>query len=221
MSAPERNRIDPPEETSRVLLHSCCAPCSGEVIETMVESGVQPTVFFYNPNVHPRREYDLRKASDQKFCEKLGVPHVDGDYDTKNWFERTRGLEWEPERGARCTACFDLRFEVTAAYAAAHGFSLFTSCLGISRWKDFDQVTASGRRAAARFPGLSYWDYNWRKSGGAQRMLEVSKRERFYQQEYCGCVYSRRDTDAWRVSRGKNPIKIGEKFYGQEPFPNR
>lgn len=214
MSQGNRVKLEPPEGTDKVLLHSCCAPCSGEVVETMVESGVEPTVFFYNPNVHPRREYELRKASDQAFCDKLGVPHVDGDYDTKRWFQRTRGLEWEPERGARCTVCFEMRFEVAAQYAANHGFSVFTSCLGISRWKDFDQVTAAGRAAAQPFPGLTYWDYNWRKQGGAQRMLEVSKRENFYQQEYCGCVYSRRDTDAWRVSRDKAPISIGEKHYG-------
>lgn len=215
MNAGQRKLLDPPEGTRKVLLHSCCAPCSGEVIETMVNSGIEPTVFFYNPNVHPRREYELRKKSDQAFCDKLGVPHIDGDYDSKRWFERTRGLEWEPERGARCTVCFDMRFEVTAQYAADHDFAVFTSCLGISRWKDFDQVTASGKAAARRFPGLIYWDYNWRKQGGAQRMLEVSKRENFYQQEYCGCVYSRRDTDAWRVSRGKAPISIGEKHYGE------
>jgi predicted adenine nucleotide alpha hydrolase (AANH) superfamily ATPase len=87
-----------------LLLHSCCAPCEGEVLQTMLHSGVQPTVFFYNPNIHPKREYELRKSEDKRYCDKIGVEHLDADYDVKKWFDRVRGLEWEPERGARCTA---------------------------------------------------------------------------------------------------------------------
>src|SRR5690606_13407774 len=101
----------------------------------------------------------------------------------RDWFDRTKGMEWEPERGARCTACFDMRFEVTAAYAARHGFDLISSTLGISRWKNMDQINDCGVRAAARYPGMTYWTFNWRKQGGAQRMIEISKREAFYQQE--------------------------------------
>ena len=103
------------------------------------------------------------------------IPFVDADYDTDNWFKRVKGLEWEPERGARCTACFDMRFERTALYAHEHGFPVITSCLGISRWKNMDQINASGVRAAGRYPGMTYWEFNWRKKGGAHRMLEISK----------------------------------------------
>ncbi|MCV5433126.1 epoxyqueuosine reductase QueH, partial [Escherichia coli] len=110
--------------------------------------------------------------------------------DTDNWFERAKGMEWEPERGRRCTMCFDMRFERTALYAAENGFSVISSSLGISRWKNMQQVNDSGRRAVAHYPGMVYWDYNWRKQGGSSRMIEISKREQFYQQEYCGCVYS-------------------------------
>jgi len=182
----------------------------------LLDSGIRPTVFFYNPNIHPRREYDLRKSEDKRFCDKLGVEHIDVDYDVKDWFERVKGLEHEPERGIRCTACFDMRFERSALYAHEKGFKVFSSSLGISRWKNMEQINGCGERAAARYPELSYWTYNWRKAGGSQRMIEVSKRERFYQQEYCGCVYSLRDTNKSRIERGKEKIAIGMKFYGEE-----
>jgi predicted adenine nucleotide alpha hydrolase (AANH) superfamily ATPase len=93
----------------KVLLHSCCAPCSGEVMEAMLASGVEYTIFFYNPNIHPEREYLLRKDENVRFAEKHNVPFVDADYDKDNWFARARGMEWEPERGVRCTMCFDMR----------------------------------------------------------------------------------------------------------------
>ena len=212
----ERPVLVPPGGEKKVLLHSCCAPCSGEVMEAMLASGVEYTIFFYNPNIHPEREYLLRKDENIRFAEKHGVPFVDADYDTDNWFERAKGMEWEPEKGARCTMCFDMRFERTALYAHEHGFPVMTSSLGISRWKDMNQINASGKRAVGPYEGLSYWDYNWRKGGGADRMVEISKREEFYQQEYCGCVYSFRDTNRRRRNMGRAPIEIGVLYYGKD-----
>ena len=148
-------------------------------------------------------------------AELLSVPFVDADYDTDNWFARTKGMEWEPEKGKRCTECFDMRFERTALYAHEHGFGVYSSSLGISRWKDMNQINGSGERAAARYEDLQYWTYNWRKQGGANRMLEISKRDNYYQQEYCGCVYSLRDTNLWRVANDREKIEIGVKFYGR------
>ncbi len=214
MNTAIRPKLEAPGRASRILLHSCCAPCEGEVLETLLESSIQPTVFFYNPNIHPKREYELRKSEDKKFCDKVGVEHVDVDYDVRNWFERVKGLEWEPERGARCTECFDMRFERTALYAHENEFSVFSSSLGISRWKNMSQINGCGERAANRYENLVYWTYNWRKAGGSQRMIEISKREKFYQQEYCGCVFSLRDTNKWRKAKGRNEIAIGETFYG-------
>ena len=216
MNPGEREILNPPDGRKKVLLHSCCAPCSGEVMEAMAASGIDYTIFFYNPNIHPRDEYELRKIENIRFAEKTGIAFVDADYDTDNWFERVKGLEWEPERGARCTACFDMRFERTALFAHEHGFPVITSCLGISRWKIMEQINDSGVRAAARWPGMSYWTFNWRKRGGAARMIEISKREEFYQQEYCGCIYSLRDTNKWRLANGREKIERGVKFYGRE-----
>ena len=209
-----RQKLAPPDGHRKVLLHSCCAPCSGEVMEAMSAAGIDYTIYFYNPNIHPREEYELRKRENIRFAEKAGVRFVDADYDVDNWFARAKGLEGEPERGARCTMCFDLRFDRTALYAHEHGFPVITSCLGLSRWKDLDQINASGVRVAAKYPGIAYWTHNWRKLGGSSRMVEIAKREQFYQQEYCGCVYSLRDTNQWRVAHGRNKIARGEKYYG-------
>jgi len=210
----QREKLVLPGNAKKLLLHSCCAPCSGEVMEAISASGIEYSIFFYNPNIHPTKEYLIRKQENIRFAERHQVPFIDADYDRDNWFARARGMELEPERGIRCTMCFDMRFERTALYAHEHGFEIFTSSLGISRWKDMQQINSCGARAAARYGNLTYWDYNWRKGGGSARMIEISKREKFYQQEYCGCVYSLRDTNQHRKSKGRESIKIGIKYYG-------
>lgn len=210
----QRPKLTLPEGKQKLLLHSCCAPCSGEVMEAIIASDIEFTIYFYNPNIHPRREYDLRKDENIRFAEQYGIPFVDADYDRDEWFKRAKGMEHEPERGIRCTMCFDMRFERTALHAYENGFDCISSSLGISRWKNFEQINDCGERAAGHYPGIEYWTYNWRKMGGSQRMLEISKREEFYMQEYCGCAYSLRDTNAWREKNARPRIKIGEKFYG-------
>ena len=106
-----------------------------------------------------------------------------------------------------------MRFLKTAEYASKHNFDIFSSSLGISRWKDMDQINRSGVRASKQFSNLIYWTYNWRKDNGSQRMIEVSKNENFYKQEYCGCVYSLRDTNNWRQKNLRPKIEIGKNFY--------
>ncbi len=209
--------LEPPHGEKKVLLHSCCAPCSGEVIEAMVKSGLDLTIFFYNPNIHPLKEYEIRKNENIRYAEKLGIEFVDADYDVQNWFLKSKGMEKEPERGARCTMCFDMRFVKTAEYAKENGFKVFSSSLGISRWKNMNQINDCGTRAAELVGGdVEYWTYNWRKEGGGARMYDISKREQFYKQEYCGCIYSLRDTNEWREKNGREKIQIGEEFYEEK-----
>lgn len=208
-----RPKLMLPNGANKLLLHSCCAPCSGEVMEALSASGIDYTIFFYNPNIHPQREYEIRKNENIRFAKQHNVPFVDADYDSDNWFARSKGMEQEPERGIRCTMCFDMRFERTALYAAENDFRIISSSLGISRWKNMQQINDCGKRAASHYDGLTYWDYNWRKQGGSARMVEISKREQFYQQEYCGCIYSLRDTNKHRRSQGREIIRIGVKYY--------
>jgi predicted adenine nucleotide alpha hydrolase (AANH) superfamily ATPase len=208
-----RPKLETPNGESSLLLHSCCAPCAGEIMEAVAASEIKTTVYFYNPNIHPIQEYELRKEENKRYCQKLGLDFIDADYDKDNWFKRIKGLENEPERGERCTKCFDMRFERSALYAHENNFFLFATTLGISRWKDLDQVNNSGLRAADRYSGLNFWDFNWRKAGGSPRMIEISKREEFYQQEYCGCVYSLRDTNKWRKENNRPRVIRGQKYY--------
>ncbi len=185
--------IQTPGDEKKVLLHCCCAPCSCSIIQRLVESGVEPTVFFYNPNIDPYEEYEHRKAEVLRYIRKMKVPFVDADRDADLWFETVKGLEAEPERGKRCDACFDLRLTKSAAYAHKNGFKVFATSLGISRWKDLDQVNRAGQKAAALFPGVHYWAQNWRTGGAQEQAARIIKEEGFYRQNYCGCLYSFRE----------------------------
>ncbi len=199
----------PPDDARSVLLHSCCAPCAGSIMERLHQAELSVTVFFYNPNIHPFTEYCRRKEENRRFADKLGIPFVAGDYHQAPWFARTRGLEEEPERGRRCSACFALRLEESARQAARLGIPVIATTLGISRWKDLAQVDSCGNRAVSQVAGVDYWAVNWRKKGGAQRMIEVSRREEFYHQEYCGCLFSLRAVNRWREEKGR-PLIVPE-----------
>lgn len=209
----QRIQLNLPEGKSRLLLHSCCAPCAGEIMENLCESNIDYSIYFYNPNIHPKKEYEIRKEENIRFAEKHNIPFIDADYDVDNWFARAKGMEHEPERGIRCSMCFDMRFARTALYAYENGFDLISSTLGISRWKNMQQINESGLKAVEAYENIDYWTYNWRKHGGSARMIEVAKREEFYQQQYCGCVYSLRDSNRWRLKNERERIEIGTDYY--------
>ena len=149
-AANERPKLETPGGEEQLLLHSCCAPCAGDVMNELARSDIDYKVLFYNPNIHPRREYEIRKDENKRHADTLAVDFVDLDYDMDNWFQRMKGFEHEPETGYRCTLCFDMRFERSALYAHEQGYKLFTSTLGTSRWKNMDQINESGVRAAGQ-----------------------------------------------------------------------
>lgn len=176
--------------TTPVLLHSCCAPCSAAILEWLLANDYAPTVFFFNPNIFPREEYDVRKNECVRYCRELGVPFVDGGYDHDLWLRAVKGLENEPERGARCRACFGLRMEATADAAERLGFERFTTTLAGSRWKRLDQIREAAGEAVARHPKTSYWDKDWKKGGLQERRSVLLKENGFYNQLWCGCEFS-------------------------------
>lgn len=184
-------KVDAPSGAKEILLHSCCAPCSGAIIECLLANGIRPTVFFSNSNIYPRAEYELRKAEIVRYCDSLGLETVDDDYDHEAWLGCVRGLEREPERGARCMRCFEFRLRRAAEYAAFHGFSVLATTLASSRWKDLGQVNAAGRSACAAVAGVEWWEQNWRKGGLQPRRAEIIREQGFYNQNYCGCEFSR------------------------------
>ena len=179
----------------------------------MLASKLTLTLFFYNPNIHPKKEYELRKKDNIKYAKKYNIPFIDADYDKDNWFKRIKGYESSPERGERCTKCFEMRFERSALFAKENGFKIFTSSLGISRWKDMDQINRAGLKAANRYEDLDYWTFNWRKKGGSSRMYVISKEESFYKQEYCGCIFSLMETNEWRKKNHREAIDLGQEYY--------
>lgn len=179
-----------PEGCQEVLLHACCAPCSSAIVEWLVQHGVKPTVFYFNPNIFPREEYEIRKQESKRHAESLGIQWVDGDYDHEEWRCGIRGLEDEPERGSRCEQCFTLRLTETARKAQELGILYFATTLASSRWKSLEQIERAGHRAELMVEGVTFWAQNWRKGGLQERRNQLLKEYQFYNQQYCGCEFS-------------------------------
>ena len=183
-------KIDVPGGETEILLHTCCAPCSSAIVECLVESGVRPTLFYYNPNIFPDEEYQRRKAECIRHAQMLGLDFVDADYNHGKWLEVVHGLEYEPERGGRCLVCFKERLSATALYAHEHGFRVFATTLATSRWKSLEQISEAGEYAASLFTDVRFWAQNWRKGGLSERRNELVRVYGFYNQNYCGCEFS-------------------------------
>lgn len=181
---------------SRILLHCCCAPCCSAILEWMMARDIKPTLFYCNPNIYPLEEYQIRKNEITRYAEKLGIEIIDDDYDHEAWLCQVKGLEQEPERGGRCLQCFRLRLLRTAQKAVELGFTEFTTTLASSRWKSLDQINAAGQWASEQVGGaVKFNEKNWRKGGLQQRRNELLKENGFYNQLYCGCEFSFRNTD--------------------------
>jgi Uncharacterized protein conserved in bacteria len=174
----------------RLLLHTCCAPCSAAIIEYLLQNEVVPTLFFFNPNIFPKEEYLLREKECIHHAQALGLEIINSDYDHTGWLNEIQGLEKEPERGARCLKCFKLRMVATARLASEKGFDTIATTLASSRWKSLDQISEAGQWAIEQFPGITFWDKNWRKDGLSERRKILLREYGFYNQHYCGCEFS-------------------------------
>ena len=188
--------LEVPGGNTEILLHSCCAPCSGAVVECLVQNGIKPFVFFSNSNIVPLEEYQLRKSELERYCRQLGVETAEDEYDHEAWrttvLSAGSGMENAPERGARCLECFRFRLLRAAQYASAHGLPVLTTTLASSRWKSLEQVDEAGRRACSQVPGVIWWGQNWRKGGLQPRRGEIIREQNFYNQDWCGCEFSLR-----------------------------
>ena len=173
----------------KLLLHTCCAPCSIAIVDEM-KSKYDLTVFFYNPNIHPEEEYIKRKKEVVRVCEDWGVSMIDMDYDTDSWYKAVKGLESEPEMGARCTKCFALRLEKSAQYAKDNEFEIYSTSLTSGRNKKQDIIGPLGIHFAKKY-GIEYLDEDWKKKGRQEKGIEICKIKDVYRQDYCGCIYSR------------------------------
>ena len=198
--------IEVPEGCTEVLLHVCCAPCSSAIVEWLLQHGVRPTIFYFNPNIWPREEYEIRKNESKRHAESLGIQWIDGDYDHEGWCQHMTGLENEPERGSRCQECFVLRLTETARKARELGIPYFATTLASSRWKSLEQINRAGiaaeKIANEDYPPftlhpspltIKFWPQNWRKGGLQERRNQLLKENQFYNQQYCGCEFSVRN----------------------------
>lgn len=186
----QMNQPDLQADKATLLLHTCCAPCSAAIIEYLMANGSRPTLFFYNPNIYPREEYETRKQELKRYACRLNIPFIDGDYDHEAWLSGVQDLEHEPERGRRCLQCFKLRLLATAELASRQGFTSIATTLASSRWKSLEQIAEAGEWAAAQYPGITFWNKNWRKDGLSERRRILLKENNFYNQQYCGCEFS-------------------------------
>lgn len=182
---------------NRLLLHSCCGPCSTACIERLI-GDYKITVFFYNPNITDREEYELRKENQIKFLniynekvpEEDKVEFIEGEYITEEFYNVARGLEQELEGGNRCTECFKLRMDRTALAALRTGNNIFGTTLTVSPHKNYNLISAIGCELAEKY-GLEFLDIDFKKKAGFQRSIQMSKEYGLYRQNYCGCSFSK------------------------------
>jgi predicted adenine nucleotide alpha hydrolase (AANH) superfamily ATPase len=158
--------------------------------------GIEPVIYYYNPNIYPREEYEIRKNESKRHAESLGITWIDEDYTHDAWLHDICGLEQEPERGRRCERCFYIRLKKTAQKAQELGIPYFATTLASSRWKNLEQINRAGLAAQQSLipnpltPNPVFWAQNWRKDGLQERRNELLKTYGFYNQQYCGCEFS-------------------------------
>ena len=179
------------EKGTPLLLHSCCAPCSSACLERLKDT-FKITVLYYNPNIDEDAEYEKRKAEQIRFLQETGwAEFLDCDHDAKAFAEMAKGLENEPERGARCYRCYALRLSKTAEIAKANGFSWFGTTLTLSPHKNHVWLNEIGEKEGGRY-ALNYLFSDFKKQGGYYRSIDLSKEYGLYRQDFCGCKYSRK-----------------------------
>ncbi|MBO5254109.1 MAG: epoxyqueuosine reductase QueH [Clostridia bacterium] len=180
-----------------LLLHACCAPCSSAVLEQLTER-FAVSVLYYNPNISPRSEFEKREAELERLIREMPAARdakmIRADYDPTEFYTAVRGLEDIPEGGERCFVCYRLRLEAAAKYAAEHGFDYFTSTLSISPLKNAAKLNEIGEELAEKY-GVPHLPSDFKKKDGYKRSIVLSKEYDLYRQDFCGCVFSKRERE--------------------------
>jgi hypothetical protein len=177
------------QNKKKLLLHTCCAPCSPHVIETLGKE-FDVCTFFYNPNIHPLEEYQLRLKEMEGFLDTVSVGLIVGAYDADQWFQAVAGMEHEEEGGRRCELCYRMRLEKTVSVAHAQGFQQVTTTLTVSPHKKATIINRIGRELTAT-GDVTFYEADFKKRDGFKKSCELSRKHGFYRQNYCGCIYSK------------------------------
>jgi predicted adenine nucleotide alpha hydrolase (AANH) superfamily ATPase len=172
----------------KMLVHICCAPDALYVMD-LLRQDYDVSGFFYNPNIHPREEYDLRREETEKVARALGFDLVDAPYEDTRWHELTGKFKDEPEKGRRCDICYALRLARTAQKASELDFDVFTTVMSLSPWKKAEVMNKIGKMFGCRYK-IGFLEANFKKKDGFKKSVELSKQFRLHRQDYCGCVYS-------------------------------
>ena len=195
------------QKTPRVLLHSCCGPCSSSVLEYITQY-FDVTLLWYNPNLYPKEEFDRRFQTQVELIEKMGladkVSILAEPWKSEDYYRRVKGLENEPEGGRRCAECFRLRLLETARLAKHYGYDYFCTTLTLSRHKDAVLINTIGEEIA-RATGVSWLPSDFKKRNGENRSIELSEQYGLYRQLYCGCEFSLRKREDTAVRMGTDP----------------
>ncbi len=187
------DRLRQEEKVPKLLMHSCCAPCSSYCLSYLAEY-FHITIYYYNPNITEQAEYQKRVKEQQRLLRELPVKYpisfVEGAYEPEVFLTMAKGMEQFPEGGGRCFACYELRQRKAAEYAKEHGFDYFTTTLSVSPHKNAQKLNEIGLRLAQEYD-IPYLVSDFKKKGGYLKSIELSAEYHLYRQDYCGCVYSK------------------------------
>ena len=191
------------EPPPRLLMHSCCAPCSSYCLSYLAEY-FSITVFYYNPNISPEDEYYKRIKEQARLVDRLPVKNkisfAEGEYEPLKFFQMAEGMEDVPEGGARCFKCYEMRQRKAAEYALAHGFDYFTTTLSVSPHKNAQVLNETGLSLEKEY-GVKYLVSDFKKKGGYQKSIQYSREYNLYRQDYCGCIFSKKEREQEKTAR--------------------
>lgn len=194
------------DSTKKILLHSCCAPCSSHVIE-FLKDYFDITIIYYNPNISPIEEYEKRKKEQIKLINSLKsnnkIDYIDCDYDNDIYEKEIKGYESCPERGARCNVCFKLRLEKTAATAKQNNYDYFSTTLTVSPYKNAELINNIGQELSDKY-NIKWLHCDFKKENGYKNSIKLSKKYNLYRQDYCGCIYSKKEKENKKTTNEMN-----------------
>jgi len=182
------------KDSKKVLIHTCCAICSGYPLTYLKDAGYEPVAYFFNPNIQPKTEYLKRLEAEKKLCQNLECELIAENYEPQEFEKIISGLESEPEGGKRCEKCFELRLSQSAKMAVKLGIASITTSIVISPHKSFKLISEIGKTICEKY-GINYLDIDFKKKDGFLKSNKIARELELYRQNYCGCLYGKRESE--------------------------